>query len=157
MLTAHLQRLGLICPACRLGGRGAARLEVRLVLHSESTRAGVDLLEGLLACPTCRRDHPILDGVVVAVADLRRWAEHQLDAAVRRHDLSPLLERVLAAAAPPSSAFAVERRTLSAVAGAQWSDREVGAVLAPPGSFAQRCLRLLASLPSPPRGLWLDA
>ena len=39
MLTSHLARLGLICPACRAPGRSGAPLHVRLALHTESSRA----------------------------------------------------------------------------------------------------------------------
>jgi uncharacterized protein YbaR (Trm112 family) len=156
MLTSHLARLGLTCPACRAPGQSGAPLHVRLALHTESSRAGDDLIEGLLACPACARTHPILDGVAIVVPDLAAWAAAQLEPALRRHDASPLIERLLESAAAADSSFGRERRALAAVVEAQWRDREIGAELAPADSFARQYLQRLAALPTPPSGVWLD-
>lgn len=151
MLTAHLEQLGLVCPACRAD----APLAVRMGIHVETTAAGDDILEGVLACPACARQHPIVDGVVIAVADLAALGADNLHAALRRHDLSPWIERLLGEASARGDAFERERALLSTVVGAHWGDHQLRAELAPAGSFAHRAMATVAALPSP-SGAWLD-
>ena len=156
MLMSHLAALRLVCPACRGPRSRASVLEVRTVLHVDSTRAGADLLDGVLVCPGCQREHPVIDGIAIVVADLAAWAVDQLEPAVRRHDLSPILERLLAAVAVADSSFTRERQALTTAVAAHWHDREVGAEVAAPDTFARRCASAVAALPSAPTGRWLD-
>lgn len=156
MRRAHLERLALVCPTCRAAGREAPALGLARVERSD----GDDILEGVLHCPasSCRREHPIIDGVVVAVADFGSWASHQLDAVMRRDDLSPWLTTLLGDAAGRSSSLDRERHDLSAYAGAHWGDRDVAGNLPDNGSLPPLIGRALAALPPVPAssGIWLD-
>lgn len=155
MLAAHLDRLGLVCPSCRASGRGAPPLALGTIARALTTPDGDDVIEGALICPGCLREHPIIDGVIVAVVDPRSWAEHQLDPILRRHDLSPFLESLLGDAIGRGGSFDRERHDLSNYATAHWGDR-TRAPIDPEGSVASVTAAGLAMLPGPPAGPWLD-
>src|SRR5205823_4226847 len=110
----HLARLRPICPTCRAVGRQAQPLCLGTIVRAEAE----DVVEGTLVCPDsdCQREHPIVDGIAVVVADLQAWVSHQLDAVLRREDLSSFMESLLGDAAGPGSALDRERTTLSAYA-----------------------------------------
>jgi len=93
---------------------------------------GDEVLEGALTCPdpACRREHPVIDGIPVVVADLRSWTEHQFDAVVRRTDLTAATMTRLGDAAGPGTNFDDDRRTISTYAEAHF-DGATG-----PGTFA---------------------
>lgn len=134
-----------MCPACRASGRPPGALELGTIVRIE----GDDVREGALICSEalCQREHPILDGIPVVVADLRSWASHQLPAALRRDDLSAFSTSLLGDAAGPGSAFDQERATLSTYAVAHWGDA---------ASLAQLFARALGLLDAPPNGMWID-
>ena len=157
MLSAHLERLGLVCPSCRAFGRVAPRLERGTMIQVEHSADGEELIEGVLVCPACMREHPILDGVVIAVADIASWAEHQGDAVLRRHDLSPFTESMLGDALGRGGSFDKERHDLSTYGQAHWGDRAQHDPLPAGGRMADLLATAVATLPSPPRGVWLDA
>jgi SAM-dependent methyltransferase/uncharacterized protein YbaR (Trm112 family) len=143
----HLERLRPICPVCRAAGRDEAPLELGTVARAD----GPDIIEGVLLCPerTCRREHPIVDGIAILVADLGGWAAHQLPSVLRRDDLSPFIESLLGDAAGPGSAHDRERAVLSSYGTAHWGDDGFAALV-------QTALDLLADA-EPPNGAWLDA
>jgi len=148
---SHLERLGLVCPTCRASGREAPAL----VLGHVEKRDGDDVIEGALLCPAkpCQREHPIIDGVVVAVADIGSWIGHQLDGLTRRDDLSAWMESLLGDASGRTTSFDRERHDLSTYATAHWGDR---AGLAETGTLPALVDQVLAMLPEPPRGTWVD-
>jgi SAM-dependent methyltransferase/uncharacterized protein YbaR (Trm112 family) len=141
----HLERLRPVCPGCR--DEAAAH---PLRLGSVAREADGAVLEGVLECtnPLCRREHPVIDGIPVVVADLAGWAAHQLDAVLRRDDLSPLLQTLLGDAAGPGSAYERDRIHLSGY---------VHAHFAPDGGFGAVVDAALGLLEAPPSGLWIDA
>lgn len=144
MLTEHLERLAPVCPLCRLAERPPARLELGPVARAD----GEDVVEGALVCtsPQCRREHPIVDGIPVVVADLAGWAAHQLPAVLRREDLTPFTLGLLGDAAGPASELDRERSNLSGYGHDHWLEE----------SFADLVAAALAQGP-PPAGVWLDA
>ncbi len=152
MFAAHLERLGLVCPTCRSYGREAPALGLGTVARA----IGDDIVEGALVCPACMREHPIIDGVVVAVADAGSWAQHQLDPVMRRHELSPFMESLLADAIGRGGSFDRERHDLSTYATAHWGDRAKHDPIEPVGTMATLTATALGLLPSPPTGRWLD-
>ncbi|MBK9030197.1 MAG: methyltransferase domain-containing protein [Myxococcales bacterium] len=156
MLTTHLERLGLVCPSCRAYGRPAPRLELGTIVQVDTGPAGDDLIEGVLVCPACMREHPILDGIVVAVANIGSWTEHQLDAVMRRHDLSPFMESMLGDAAGRGGSFDRERHDLSTYGTSHWGDLDRAQPLGREGSLAALLETAAGLLPTPPTGLWLD-
>ncbi len=104
------------------------------------------MLEGILLCPDCGREHPIIDGIPVVVGDLVSWASHQLGAVLRRDDLSPLVESVLGDAAGPGSDLDRERTNLSGYGQTHWGD----------GSFAALVEAAVQLLEARPAGVWID-
>ncbi len=147
MFRAQLDALGLICPVCRLQGRGEQPIRLGVTLRAE----GDDIIEGALVCdePACRREHPIIDGIAVVVANLGGWAQHQLDAVLRREDLSPWMTSLLGDAAGPGTVLDNERRNLSTYATAHWASDEAA------GGFPA-LLRAAFALAPPRGGLCLD-
>jgi SAM-dependent methyltransferase/uncharacterized protein YbaR (Trm112 family) len=156
MLIAHLERLGLICPTCRAFGREGAPLALGTVARAEETAQGDDVIEGALVCPACMREHPIIDGIVVAVSDAGSWAQHQLDAIMRRHELSPFMESLLADAIGRGGSFDRERHDLSTYATSHWGDRAAVSPIDVEGSGASLIANAVGMLPAPPAGRWLD-
>jgi SAM-dependent methyltransferase len=96
---------------------------------------------------SCRREHPIVDGIPIVVTDLRAWAALWLDAVLRRDDLTPATVSLLADAAGPDSVLDVERRNLSTYLDAHYgSDRAFDGLLKVG----------LDLLPASPSGRWID-
>jgi len=118
----HFERLRPVCPTCRASGRPAADLRLGAIVVVD--RNDEDIREGVLICtePLCQREHPIIDGIPIVVADLPAWASHQLDAVLWRSDLSAFTESLLGDAAGPGSEFERQRTTLSAYGRVHWGD-----------------------------------
>ena len=154
MRREHLERLRPICPTCRAVGRQALPLTLGTMVRAEAA----DVLEGVLLCPTpeCQREHPIIDGIPVVVADIQSWASHQLDAVLRRSDLSSFMESLLGDAAGPGSVFDRERTNLSAYARTHWGDLDPDEPLSSGASFVHLLDSALDLLPQPPHGMWVD-
>ena len=155
MRREHLERLQPICPACRAVGRDAPTLELGSVARAD----GDDVLEGVLVCPErlCRREHPIVDGIPVVVADVVSWASHQLGAVERRDDLTPFAESLLGDAAGPGSELDRERSNLSVYGRGHWGDLDARDPVEPEASLVGLVETALGLLDEPPRGVWLDA
>lgn len=137
MRREHLERLRPLCPACRDGV-----LEVGTVARAD----GDDVREGALVCPHCEREHPIVDGIPIVVADLVSWASHQLDALLRRDDLHPLTESLVGDIAGPGGGFDRERSNLSGYGHGHWGG----------GAFGDLFAQATALLDAPPAGAWVD-
>lgn len=156
MLREHFDRLRPRCPTCRAAGRSAAELRLGPIVRAE----GDDIREGVLICTeqACQREHPIVDGIPIVVADLPSWAVHQLDAVLWRSDLSPFTESLLGDAAGPGSEYERQRTTLSAYGRVQWGDFDPDEPLPPESSLAALCGTALGLLDSdaPPSGAWID-
>lgn len=154
MLRSHFDRLGPVCPTCRTTGRGERALRVGHVARAD----GDDILEGVLVCSEiqCQREHPVIDGIPVVVADAASWASHQLDGALRRDDLSPFVESLLGDAAGPGSNLDRERTNLSIYGWAHWGDRVPSFGRGHGGSFAALLGEAFSLLPAPPSGVWVD-
>ena len=138
MRREHLDRLRPVCPACREGV---------LELGSVARADGEDVIEGVLLCPHCEREHPIVDGIPVVVADLLSWASHQLDSVLRRDDLDPVTESLLGDAAGPGGSFDRERSNLSGYGHEHWTGG---------GSYPDLFATATGLLDRPPSGVWAD-
>jgi SAM-dependent methyltransferase/uncharacterized protein YbaR (Trm112 family) len=154
VLRAHLERVRPTCPTCRAAGRPPSQL----VLGTVACVDNDDIREGVLVCsePLCQREHPIIDGIPIVVADLQSWATHQLDAVLRRADLTPFTESLLGDAAGPSSGLERERATLSAYGRAHWGDFDSEHTPPAEASLAS-LLQTALELQPEPTGMWLDA
>lgn len=143
MRREHLERLRPLCPTCRSAGRDASWLRLGTVAAEDDG----DVREGVLVCPApeCLREHPIVDGIPVVVADLAGWASHQLDSVLRRDDLTPFTESLLGDAAGPAATLERDRRNLSGYGDAHYE-----------GGFAELVETALGLLDEPPAGAWAD-
>ena len=150
----HLRQLRPVCPTCHAAGREPAAL---LLGHVEVAE-GDEVLEGVLLCSDlrCQREHPIIDGIPVVVADIASWASHQVAGVMRRDDLSAYAESLLGDATGPASEFHRDRSNLGIYGWAHWGD------LAPPagrghgGAYAALLAHALDLAETPPTGVWLD-
>ena len=157
MRRQHLDRLAPVCPACRAQGRTPAPLALGSVIRED---ANGDISEGVLVCtePLCLREHPIIDGIAVVVADLPSWASHQLDPVLWRDDLSPAIESLLGDAAGPGSFLERERTALSAYGRVHWGDFDCDEPLPRDASIAglvDAAFQLLAHSTTG-GGAWID-
>jgi SAM-dependent methyltransferase/uncharacterized protein YbaR (Trm112 family) len=151
----HFERLQPTCPTCRSAGRPTTQpLRLGKVVREDAD----DIREGVLLCAeqACQREHPIVDGIPVVVADLQSWATHQLEAVLRRDDLSEFMESLLGDAAGPGSVFDRERTTLSAYARVHWGDLDSAERLPSGEQFVQLLESALELLDGPPHGVWVD-
>ena len=153
MLREHLERLRPVCATCRAMGRGPTPLTLGSLAREEDQ----DVREGVLVCsePRCLREHPIVDGIPIVVADLQTWATHQLDAVLWRDDLSPFTASLLGDAAGPGSVFDRERTTLSAYGRVHWGDFDTRNPL-PAGSSLATLVHTALDMPRPVQGTWVD-
>ncbi len=153
MQRRHFEAFAPICPVCLRAGRG----EHRLVLASVLAEQGENVLQGILHCSAeaCRHEFPILDGIPIITATLRR---HLADRAVEllvRNDLAPDLEGLFGDAIGPDSWFDTLRQTLSTYGWDAYGDLDPNEAPATgdaqPGA-ARRCLLELLALAPPPQG-----
>jgi SAM-dependent methyltransferase/uncharacterized protein YbaR (Trm112 family) len=140
MRREHLERLQPVCPVCRAG-----TLELGAVARED----GDEVLEGVLVCASvrCRREHPIVDGIPVVVADIASWASHQLDSVLRRDDLTAFTEGLLGDASGAGTSFDRERINLSGYGHGHYG---------PGGGFPALVGTALSLLDEPPSGVWAD-
>ncbi len=70
MQAKVIERIPLVCPACRRIGQGDNGLHLTVASEEKG-----HVMEGFLTCADsrCKRRYPILEGVPVVVADLARW------------------------------------------------------------------------------------
>ncbi len=154
MQLDHLQQLRPVCPTCRAAGREPATL----VLGPVAVAQGDEVLEGVLLCSDlhCQREHPIIDGIPVVVADIASWASHQIGGIMRRDDLSAYAESLLGDATGPASDFHRDRSNLGIYGWAHWGDLAPPAVRGHGGAYAALLEHALALAAAPPKGIWID-
>ncbi len=124
MRHEHFEALRPICPACLLS-RGKNSL---LRLGTIAVEQDGDIREGSLICSdlSCQREHPILDGIPVVLADAPSWLKNQILGVLRREDLSDFTESLLGDLSGSQSAFDSERGNLSIYADSHWSPEAPG-------------------------------
>ena len=114
----------------------------------------------MLLCPEslCQREHPIIDGIPIIVANLRGYLEQQLADIRGRQDLSAFTESLLGDGAGPGSSFDQTRYRLSSYAASHYADLAPLACYSrePAGSLLSLLKRCFAALSSPIQGTWLD-
>jgi SAM-dependent methyltransferase/uncharacterized protein YbaR (Trm112 family) len=154
MRPDHLKRLQPLCPACRAVGRAPAPLALGGVARTE----GDEVIEGVLLCTErlCQREHPIIDGIPVVVADMASWAAHQLPGVMRRDDLSPFAESLLGDAAGPGSDFDRERSNLGIYGWAHWGDLAPDGLREHGGAYNGLLDDALTLGSASLQGIWLD-
>jgi len=115
-------------------------LGLNLVLREEAEH----IVEGIMHCssPTCQREFPIVDGIPLLVADLRRYVSENILSLSARRDLSEPMESLLGDCCGPGSTLDVTRQHLSSYAWDHYADLDPAEVpgQSRPGS-AVRVLR----------------
>ncbi len=106
------------------------------------------VLAGILHCPSCQSEFPIIDGVPLILPGLRALLAERGIELMLREDLDASLESLLGDAIGPGSWFEALRQTLSTYAWDGWADldpQETAADEPVPGA-ARRCLARLLEL-----------
>jgi SAM-dependent methyltransferase len=139
-----------------MAGRPDAALTIGRVIRQD----GDDLIEGVLLCPAreCQREHPVIDGIPIIVADIRAQIAGQLGQIRAREDLSPVMDSLLGDCAGPGSEFDRERYHLSTYARGHYGDLDPENPLdgSPASTLLPLLERSLGMLSAPPSGVWLD-
>jgi SAM-dependent methyltransferase/uncharacterized protein YbaR (Trm112 family) len=150
----HFDRLQPVCPTCRARGRAGAPLAVGEVVREE----GGDIREGMLVCTAreCLREHPIIDGIPIVVADIRGYVAHQLGDIRARSDLSPFLDSALGDCAGPGSELDRTRYQLSSFVRGHYGDLDRDEPGGREGSLVALFEQAMELLSAPAGGLWLD-
>ncbi len=158
MRLSHFAAFAPRCPVCLRAGRQPPPLVLASVAARDETR----IFQGILHCPDCQHEYPVLDGVPVIVPELRRvLGERGLDMLLR-DDLPEALESLFGDAIGPDSWFDAIRQLQSSYGWDGYADLDPGEPPPDGGPLpgaARRCLaRLLQLAPgetAPP--LILDA
>lgn len=119
MLHSHFERLRPVCLVCRASGQ-PHELAINLV---EAETAG-DVRMGILGCPHCGAEFPIIDGLPIIVPDVRRYIQDSSFYLLTRNDLTPAIESLLGDAAGPNTVVDSVRQHLSSYAWDHWADRD---------------------------------
>jgi SAM-dependent methyltransferase/uncharacterized protein YbaR (Trm112 family) len=117
MKQGHFETLRPVCPACRLRGQSSP-LAVSVV---EAERDG-DIAAGIIGCASCGAEYPIVDGLPIIVADVRRYVQDNLFYLMARDDLPAAVESLLGDASGPGSGLDSIRQHVSSYAWDHWGD-----------------------------------
>jgi len=111
----HFEAFSPICPLCRKRDGSENKLTLGSIAREVGGGSQRDIIEGVLICSnsTCRREHPIIDGVPIIIADLRSWVTSQHQNVTSRSDLSPTTHSLLGDCLGPSSTHEQGRQLLS--------------------------------------------
>lgn len=87
-----------------------------------SRQEGDEILEGSLICssPRCLREHPILDGIPIVLADASSWFNQQILSVLKRDDLTPFMASMLGDLSGASTTLDRERGNNGIYADAHW-------------------------------------
>jgi SAM-dependent methyltransferase len=142
----HFAAFAPRCPVCV----GAGRAPEPLIVASVAERTEVEILAGILHCPDCQHEYPVLDGVPVIVPDLRRALSERGLELLLRDDIDPSLESLFGDAIGPDSWLDAIRMMQSTYGWDSYADLDPEeAAPAPDGpqpGAAARCLRRLVDL-----------
>ena len=145
MRLAHLAAFAPRCPVCLRNGL----TPTPLALGAVAVRTETEIVQGVLLCPDCQHEYPVIDRVPVIVADLRRVLSERGLEMMLRDDLNPALESLLGDAIGPDSWLDGIRQLHSSYAWDSYADldpEEPGAVGGPMPGAARRCLARLLDL-----------
>jgi SAM-dependent methyltransferase len=152
----HFEAFRPVCPHCAAQGRpGRALLLAQVLAEADDT-----ITAGVLHCPepACQLEFPIIDGIPVIVADLRRLFSDRGVELLVRGDLDPVLESLAGDAIGPDSWFDALRQTLSTYGWDAFGDLDpdqppAGRFDGPRPGAARRCLARLLALAGEPQNV----
>ena len=146
MFRHHFERLRPVCPLCRLS-RG---VESFLTIGKVAVEEDGEILEGSLICSNrnCLREHPIVDGIPVVLADASSWLNNQILGVFRREDLSYFTESILGDLSGHASALDRDRGNNAIYAQSHWAEASPSYL-----TLFEAASRLLAA---PAEGVWID-
>ena len=139
MRRAHFAAWAPHCPVCARD-RGTSPA---LGLGPGAVEAGDDVLAGVLVCaePTCRHEYPIVDGIPIVMAELRRHLGERAVELLLRDDLDPAVLSLLGDALGPDGWFDVIRQGVSTYAWDSYADLDpLERLREPHPGAARRCL-----------------
>jgi SAM-dependent methyltransferase/uncharacterized protein YbaR (Trm112 family) len=146
VLLNHFARLRPVCPVCRPSGQDHA-----LAINLIEAEAAEDITAGILGCPHCGAEFPIVDGLPIIVPDVRRYIQDNAFYLLARDDLPPGLESLIGDASGPNTAVDSVRQHLSSYAWDHWADhdpQEDRSAGPTPGAVARTVDAALAMLPA---------
>lgn len=121
MKLRHFRALSPLCAVCQKEG-AAAQLQLHRVLRSVGDGDDGDVLEGMLLCPRCGREYPVIDGVPILVATLRAYLSQSVLHVLMREDLPEEIESLLGDACGPGSPYVETRHHLSSYVHGHYGD-----------------------------------
>jgi SAM-dependent methyltransferase len=148
MRLGHYETYRPVCVRCRGLGRGDLPLALT-VLH----RVDDDVVDGMLTCPECRYEYPILRGIPMLVPDVRDHVARLLGELRAADDLSEYVESVLGDCAGPEGEYGRNRHYVSSYGLTHWGDL---APAVPGGGGLVPVIAAALELAGEVRGRWLD-
>jgi SAM-dependent methyltransferase/uncharacterized protein YbaR (Trm112 family) len=150
----HFEAIAPVCAVCRQAG-----VESPLAIGSVVREEDADILEGILQCSRagCQREYPILDGIPLLIPALRAYVNQNIQAILRRDDLSGSIESILGDCCGPGSLFDQTRQHLSSYIAGHYGDRDPLESEGPRLSLLGLLDRGLALAGAPGDGPLLDA
>ncbi len=146
MRRGHFAAFAPLCPRC------AARPP--LVLSQVLAEQAADVLAGLLLCPSCESEYPIIDGIPLILPDVARALAERGIELLLRDDLDPALESLIGDALGPATWFDTWRQTASTYGWDGWADLDPGEPADEAPGAVRRCLarllQLAGAMPAPP-------
>lgn len=158
MRIGHFELLRPVCPACRSRDGTDSQLAISIV----EAEAEGDIESGIVNCPICGAEFPIIDGMPVIVPDVPRFVRENLFYLVARTDLTPAVESLLGDATGPDSGLQSIRQHVSSYVWDHWGDQDTAEEgdapgAAQPGSIVRMLARGLELFSSDiPEGPLLD-
>ncbi|MFC6486417.1 methyltransferase domain-containing protein [Nitratireductor sp. GCM10026969] len=120
MRIGHFETLRPVCPVCR--SRGGADTCLSVTIAEAQQRDEIE--SGIIGCPTCGAEFPVVDGMPILVPDVRRFVEENLFYLLARTDLTPAVESLLGDAAGAASGLQSIRQHVSSYVWDHWGDKD---------------------------------
>ncbi len=148
MKLIHFEAFSPICPLCKKRDGTESKLSLGTISKERGTGDQRDIIEGILLCSnsSCRREHPIIDGIPILIADLRAWVTSQQQNITRRSDLSATTESLLGDCLGPSAPAEQGRQLLSSYCHDHYDAGDKGSSI---GGLLQAALNATPTLKGP--------
>ncbi len=154
MRLRHFEAFAPVCPVCVRAGRSPRPL----ILAHATARTETEIIAGILHCPDCLHEYPVLDGIPVIVPELGPLLAGRGVELLVRDDIDPLLEGLLGDAIGPDSWFDTMRQIQSTYGWDGYADLDPAEAAdgGPQPGAARRCLAELSTLAPAPAQRILD-